>query len=216
MAHFLTLLEQNWPLAVLVAFLAAAAESVVVVGAFVPGTALLLALGTAAGLGLLPLWSLIASAIAGAILSDGLSYYFGRAHRDRLLQTWPFAANPKLITTGENFFTRFGWASIAIARFLPGVRAVIPVIAGTSGMKPLPFYLANIGSAVVWAPAHMLPAAAAGYGLGKANLFDTRTEIELALGVLVLIVVGFVVARWRKRVEIALIDAPTERGERRQ
>ncbi|MBU1306759.1 MAG: DedA family protein [Alphaproteobacteria bacterium] len=209
MSQLLTLLEQNWLLAVLVAFLAAAAESIVLVGALVPGTALLIALGAAAGLGLLPLWPLVVAAIVGAILSDGLSYYFGAKHRDKLLQTWPFAAYPRLITAGENFFRRYGWGSIAIARFLPGVRAIVPVVAGTSGMKPLPFYFANISSALVWAPLHILPAAAAGYGIGRANFLDTRTEIALALSILVLVCLSIVISRWRKAIDRTFVEDST-------
>lgn len=209
MTHLLNLLEHNWPLALLVAFLAAAAESIVVVGAFVPGTALLIALGTVAGLGLLPLWPLVAAAAAGAVLSDGLSYYVGRTHRDRLLSTWPFADHPRLIAAGERFFARYGWASIMIARFLPGVRAIVPVVAGTTGMRPGPFYLTNILSALVWAPAHILPAAAAGYGVGRINLLNLRTDIELLVGLLAIAIVAVLIDRWRRKAEKSLIDSPS-------
>tara|TARA_R110002020_G_scaffold25225_15_gene82162 strand:+ start:964 stop:1734 length:771 start_codon:yes stop_codon:yes gene_type:complete len=175
-------LEQNLALAVIVTFLAAASESLVVIGAFIPGTALILALGAAAGLGYLPLWPLIAAATIGAILGDGLSYWIGHSQRIRITAIWPFSSRPEILRIGEAYFTRYGWTGIAIARFLPGVRAIVPVVAGTSGMRPLPFYAANIGSAIVWAPVHILPAAFAGYGLGFINQINPQTEIELFIG----------------------------------
>lgn len=88
----------------------------------------------------------------------------------------------EILPIGEAFFTKYGWTGIAIARFLPGVRAIVPVVAGTSGMKPVPFYAANIASAIVWAPAHLLPAAFAGLGLGFINQISPQTEVELVIG----------------------------------
>lgn len=193
-------LEQNPTLAILVTFLAAASESLVVVGAFIPGTALILALGAAAGLGYLPIWPLLLAATAGAVLGDGLSYWIGHSQRGRISTIWPFSARPEILAVGEAFFTKYGWTGIAVARFLPGIRAIVPVVAGTSGMKPLPFYAANIGSALVWAPAHLLPAAFAGFGLSSLNRLDPRTEIELVIGLVVLALVVWGVRRARGRI----------------
>jgi membrane protein DedA with SNARE-associated domain len=193
-------LEQNLALAVIVTFVAAASESLVLIGAFIPGTALILALGAAAGLGYLPLWPLVMAAILGAILGDGLSYWIGHSQRHRISAIWPFSSRPEILRIGEAFFTRYGWTGIAIARFLPGVRAIVPVVAGTSGMRPLPFYAANIGSAIVWAPAHLVPAAFAGAGLGFINQISPQTEIELVIGAVVLALVYWGIHRARGRI----------------
>lgn len=192
-------LEQNPALAIIVTFLAAASESVIVIGAFIPGTALILALGAAAGLGYLPLWPLVVAAIIGAILGDGVSYWIGHSQRHRITAVWPFSSRPEILETGEAFFAKYGWTGIAIARFLPGVRAIVPVVAGTSGMRPLPFYAANIGSAIVWAPAHLLPAAVAGVGLGFINQISPQTEIELVIGAVVLALAYWGIHRARGR-----------------
>lgn len=145
-----------------IAFLVAAGESVVVVGAFVPGTPILLAIGAAGSLGHVSLTGVIVAAILGAVLGDGVSYWIGHRHRDRLLAGWPFAMRPALLARGQAFIARFGVPSVALARFLPGVRAVVPVVAGMFGMRPLPFYAANVASALVWAPVHILPGALVG------------------------------------------------------
>jgi membrane protein DedA with SNARE-associated domain len=183
---FVVFLQHNVSFAVFITLLAAASESLVLIGAFIPGTALILALGAASGLGYLPLWPLILAATIGAILGDGLSYWIGHAHRDRIAAVWPFSSRPEILKAGENFFGRYGWAGIALARFLPGVRAIVPVVAGTSGMRPLPFYAANVGSAIVWAPAHLLPASLAGSGIASASQLRPQDEIAIVGGALLL------------------------------
>ena len=43
------------------------------------------------------------------------------------------------------------------ARFVPPIRAFVPITAGALGMPPLRFYGVNIPAILVWAPAHVLP-----------------------------------------------------------
>lgn len=144
------------------AFLIAASESLVVVGALIPGTPILMAIGAAASLGHVSLSGVVVAATLGAIIGDGLSYWLGHRYRDRLLTSWPLASHPVLLARGVAFFRRWGALGIALARFLPGVRAVVPVVAGMFRMPPATFYLSNIASALVWAPVHILPGALVG------------------------------------------------------
>jgi membrane-associated phospholipid phosphatase len=46
---------------------------------------------------------------------------------------------------------------VFIGRFVGPVRALIPMVAGMLGMRPLQFTIANVTSAIGWAPAYMLP-----------------------------------------------------------
>ena len=181
---FLTaLIEHNQWLAVLAVFLLAASESLVVIGAFVPGTAIILGLSAAIGLGHLALWPVLIAATLGAIMGDGVSYWIGHRWRDGILTVWPLRQHQDLVDKSDSFFKRHGGKSILLARFTPGVRAVVPVLAGASGMSPERFFAANVLSAIVWAPAHILPGAAAGLGLGLAGHASLR--LVLLFGVLV-------------------------------
>lgn len=181
-------------LAVLAAFLLAASESVVVIGALIPGTAILLALSALIGLGHLPLWPILAAATLGAVAGDGLSYWIGHRHRARIAAMWPLSRYPGLLRNGQAFFDRHGGKSILIGRFTPGMRAIVPVIAGSSGMAPGRFYAANIGSALIWGPAHILPGAAAGLGLGIAGHASLRLA-GLALILAIAITAAILVLR---------------------
>lgn len=141
----------------LVTFIISAAESVAIIGTVVPGSLMMTAIGALAGAGVIPLWPTIIWAILGAIVGDGISYRIGYIFKDRLHNIWPFRAYPSLLESGERFFYRHGGTSVFIGRFVGPVRALVPLVAGMLGMSPLRFYIANILSAIGWAPAYMFP-----------------------------------------------------------
>ncbi|WP_136646508.1 bifunctional DedA family/phosphatase PAP2 family protein [Tabrizicola sp. YIM 78059] len=191
---FVAFIEQHANLAALIVFLLAASESIVVVGALIPGTAILLGLSAMIGLGHLPLWPVLIGATLGAIAGDALSWWVGHHWRDRIGVIWPFSRYPRLITDGQRFFNRHGGKSILIARFTPGVRAIVPVVAGASGMPAGRFFAANIGSALIWAPSHVLPGALAGMGLGLAGHVSARLLL-LVLGLILTVFLALLLLR---------------------
>lgn len=179
----------------LLIFLIALAESVAVIGLFIPGSPILIGVGAVVGLGHLPLWPMLVWATAGAIIGDGVSYELGRRYRDTILGTWPMSRYPGLITRGETFFRRHGGKSIALGRFLPMLRPMIPMVAGALGLRPGLFYAVNIASAIVWAPAHILGGAVLGASLGALGAVSGRLVAMLAvLAVTLWLLV--VVTRW--------------------
>ncbi|WP_246094167.1 MULTISPECIES: DedA family protein [Mesorhizobium] len=100
---------------------------------------------------------MLISAFLGAIVGDGLSFWLGYRYHREILQRWPLNRYPELIARSEAFFERHGGKSVFLARFTPGVRAFIPLVAGMLQMPARRFYYANIFSAFVWAPSHILP-----------------------------------------------------------
>ena len=57
----------------------------------------------------------------------------------------------------EAFFHRFGALAVFFARFVPPIRAFVPITAGALGMPPVRFYGVNIPAVFAWASAHVLP-----------------------------------------------------------
>ncbi len=150
-----------------VAFLASIIEAVAIVGTFLPGTVILMAVAgaaAAAGDSMVPFLLL---AILGAIIGDGLSYWLGRRFHGRMRLVWPFSRRPALLESAERFFRRYGVASVALCRFIPVLRSNVPLCAGMANMPPRLFFTANIASALVWAPAHIYPAQLAGLSLRR-------------------------------------------------
>jgi membrane protein DedA with SNARE-associated domain/membrane-associated phospholipid phosphatase len=177
-------LNTNPELAGLATFIISAAESVAIIGTIVPGSITMTAIGTLAGAGIIPLWGTIIWAILGAIVGDGISFWMGRYFGTRLHNIWPFKNNPNVLNQGEMFVRKYGVMSVFLGRFVGPVRALVPLVAGMFGMKPLQFYVANVISAIGWAPAYMLP----GIMLGAASL---ELPPDIALHVfLVLFIIG--------------------------
>ncbi|MGT2503406.1 DedA family protein [Bradyrhizobium guangxiense] len=144
-------------LAYLTLFLAALLEAVPVVGSVIPGSTIILALSALVPGGELMLpWVLLAAA-SGAVLGDGSAYLIGHRQQREILNTWPLTNYPRVVAESESFFHRFGTWAVFFARFVPPIRAFVPVTAGALGMAPARFYAVNIPAILVWAPAHVLP-----------------------------------------------------------
>ncbi len=173
-------------LALVLAFASAVLEAVVIVGALVPGTAVMMAVAGIAAKAGLPKLPFVLVAAAGAVAGDTFSYWIGRRFGGHLRGIWPFSRYPGVLERAERFFARFGAPSVAIARFVPGLRAAVPLVAGMAGMRLRPFLVADILAAIVWAPLHVVPAQFAGLAIGHMRLDDWRTDAAIA-GLLVLL-----------------------------
>ena len=181
--------HQGWAIAVM--FVTAFGESFAFVGLLFPGTALLIAAGALIKSGALPMLPIIVGAVVGAVLGDSVSFWLGRRFGGRLAQVWPFSRKPELLPSGIRFFERHGGKSVFIGRFFGPVRAVIPLAAGILQMPRYRFWIANIASALVWAPMLLFVGDIVGlageYLVGSANaaiiVFAAPTAFGIAAAV---------------------------------
>ncbi len=181
----------------LAAFVIAFAESVAVIGSIIPGSVTMTAIGILAGSGVLPIWSIVISAIIGAIMGDGLSYLAGYYFQDQIRRIWPFSRYPQILSKGETFFVKHGGKSVFFGRFVGPVRAIIPIVAGTLKLPPKRYFTASILSAIGWAPAYMLP----GILLGAISLeMPAHVATELILAVLLLLVALWIIVYLTKQI----------------
>jgi len=155
--HLIAFVSAHAWLAYLTLFLAALLEAVPVVGSVIPGSTIILALSALVPGGELKLsWVLLAAAL-GAVLGDGSAYWIGHRRQREILHSWPLTNYPRVVEQSESFFNRFGTWAVFFARFVPPIRAFVPVTAGALGMAPAKFYAVNIPAILAWAPAHVLP-----------------------------------------------------------
>ncbi|MBY4675684.1 bifunctional DedA family/phosphatase PAP2 family protein [Marinobacterium arenosum] len=145
--------------------LVALLESLLLVGLLVPGVALIASLSWLAGQQQLALPVLLGWGFVGAVLGDGISYWLGRHWAGSIASLALFRRHPRWLADGHRFFARYGGLSVLVGRFVGPVRPFIPFIAGSMAMPPLRFMLVNILSALLWAPAYLLP----GYWLGEQS-----------------------------------------------
>ncbi len=176
-------LHTNPQLAGLVTFLISAGESIAIIGTIVPGSVTMTAIGALVGAGIIPFWSILLWAILGAVVGDGISYWLGFHFKNRLNDLWPFKKHPHLLISGKKFFDKHGAKSVFIGRFVGPVRAIVPLIAGMLDVKPLRFTIANIASAIGWAPLYMLP----GILLGAASV---ELPSEIATRVILMLILS--------------------------
>jgi membrane protein DedA with SNARE-associated domain/membrane-associated phospholipid phosphatase len=165
-------------------------ECLAILGLLVPGTVFMTAIGTLIGIGILPFTSITLWAIAGAITGDVLSFWLGRHYHEHKATLALFRRYPKLFKKGDAFFNKHGGKSIFIGRFIGPVRAILPFIAGMVHMPYRQFLVADVISAILWAPIYMLP----GILLGQASQqLPPEVASKLILFVVLLLLVFWLI-----------------------
>lgn len=196
MATFQPYLEyfgQNPTWAIIIVFLIAFGEALLIIGLFVPSTAVLVGAGILIGSGHLDFWPVFAATSIGAILGDQLSYWAGRFYGQRLRVMWPLNLYPQLVERGEDFVRNHGGKSIALGRFVPGVKAVVPGIVGMLGMGQVFFLSVNVSSGLVWSIAHIAPGILLGQGLALAGELSGRLAFVLLVLIVILAIAGWLI-----------------------
>jgi membrane protein DedA with SNARE-associated domain len=109
------------------------------------------------------------------------------------------------IRIGQWLFLRYGGWFVFIARFLPFLRNMASVLAGTNAMAQLVFYVASGTAAIAWVMFYGLAA----YSFGEA-FADLASPAAIVLGVaaiLIVLAVPALILRFEKR-----LLAQAERG----
>jgi membrane protein DedA with SNARE-associated domain len=191
-------------LAYLTLFLAALLEAVPIVGSVIPGSTIIFALSALVPDGELRLEWVLAAAVAGALLGDGSAFWIGHRAQREILSAWPLANYPRVVAQSEAFFLRWGALAVFFARFVPPIRAFVPVTAGALGMSPPIFYAVNIPAILLWAPAHVLPGVLAvsalhryrGFAPHHAGFAKHYWILLVIGGALIVALVGWAIRRW--------------------
>jgi membrane protein DedA with SNARE-associated domain len=149
-------MHQSW--AATMAFLLAFGESLAFISLILPATVILLAIGGLLGASGIDFWPVWFAAGLGASIGYAVSYWIGLYFKDTIHLMWPFKTRPELLKQGREFFEKWGALGVFMGHFFGPVRAVVPVIAGTMAMKQIPFQIANVLSAFLWAAGVLAPA----------------------------------------------------------
>lgn len=187
------------------------AEAAILVGMVLPGETALLVAGVFCNqkYGTLSLPVMIIVAVMCAIGGDSVGYEFGRhfgpALRRSRLGRWVGEGRWRAV---DGFIHRHGGKAVLLGRLTALLRALMPSMAGMSGMRYRTFLLWNAIGGLIWAPGCVL----LGYAFATALdvVGETLTWAPLAiLGVLV-IVFGTLHLRRRKheRTELAALAEP--------
>lgn len=138
--------------------------------------------------------------ILSAVVGDNLGYWMGREFGRRAIERyghWIFVTPERLDVT-QQFVTRYGSMAVFVARFLPGLRFLAGPVAGITGLRPVPFIVANVLGASLYVPGAVAVGYAIGYGLGDYLTRAERTVGQVEHVVLIMVVcVTLVLLAWR-------------------
>jgi membrane-associated protein len=168
------------------------AETGLLVGFFLPGDTLLLAGGILVSTHHIhvPLWQFLVFAPIAAFIGNLVGYLIGnRAGPVVFDRPKSRMFKPEYVTRSQAFFDRFGWATVLVARFVPIVRTVVPVMAGVGRMRRVAFVVASAVGALLWTDGLLL----AGYWLGHLS-FVQRNEGKIDYVILVVVLLGLLPA----------------------
>ena len=196
------LLDFHGPLAYALVGGLAFAEAALLVGFFIPGETAVVVGGVLAGLGKVNLPVMMMVVVACAIAGDSVGFEVGRHGGPWLLGRWPLKGNLGVRKTLA-MLERFGGPAVFLGRFLAFARAVIPGLAGMSGLRYRVFLLYNASGGLIWGVGYTL----LGYLVGnsfESVLKRAGTYSALVVGGLVVLAVAVHLAlRRRERRKLA-------------
>ena len=140
-----------------IVFVLAFGESLAFVSLLLPATVVLVGVGALVGASGIAFWPIWGAAAAGAIVGDWVSFWLGYHFKDAVGRMWPLSRHPDWLPQGQAIFEKWGAVGVFFGRFFGPLRCVMPIVAGICAMPQLPFQVANITSAVVWATGVLAP-----------------------------------------------------------
>ena len=177
-------------------FLVVFAESAILLDLVVPGEVGLVLAGTAAEQNGTSLVLVIVAATLGATAGDSLGYVVGRRFGPALVTRWRWTRRlePSL-ERARDHYARRGGVTVAVARWIGALRAVVPVVAGAAALTYRRFLAWSLPSAAAWSAV----VASLGFAFGDdvVELVD-RVGLGVSL-VAVAVVVGAVWYARRRR-----------------
>lgn len=172
-------------------FLVIFCETGLVVTPFLPGDSLLFLAGALAArpeTGLNP-HLLVVLLVVAAVAGDAVNYLVGKYFGQKLF------ANPDSkifrqshLQKTHDFFERYGGKTIVIARFIPVVRTLAPLVAGMARMNYRRFALYNVTGGILWVVFFIY----AGFAIGNLPWVQAHLKL-LILGIMIISVMPAVI-----------------------
>lgn len=124
-------------------------------GVPIPEDITLVSGGVISGLGYTNVhWMLVVSML-GVLVGDSTMYWLGRIYGEKILK-FPLIKNvatPERFATVQERFEKQGWKLLFMARFLPGLRAVVYLVSGiTRKVSFTQFLLVDFFAAIISVP----------------------------------------------------------------
>ena len=116
----------------------------------------------------LNLVEVVVGAFLAAVVGAQLGYALGHRYGTRLFKPDARLFKTEYLEQAEDFFTRRGPRAVVLARFIPFVRTIVPMLAGAGKMPLRKYTTANVIGAALWA----VGVSMLGFWLGKSINID--------------------------------------------
>jgi membrane-associated protein len=171
-------------------------EAAILVGMVLPGETALLVAGVFCQRGTLNLGLMIVIAVLCAVAGDSVGYEFGKKFgpplRRSRLGRW---VGEHRWAKVDGFLHRHGGKAVLLGRLTALLRALMPSMAGMSGMRYRTFLLWNAVGGLIWAPSCVL----LGYAFSTSLSAVGQTLTWAPLAILAVGLAAYVVLHLRKR-----------------
>ena len=188
-------------LVLLLVFAFPALEASAFVGFVFPGEIAVILGGVAASRGTVPLWAVIAAAVAGAIIGDSVGYLVGRRWGAHLLHgtlgRLPVIGThlDKHLDSARAYVQRRKGSAVFFGRFTAALRVLVPGLAGMSEVHYPTFLVYNVAGGALWGSGF----AVLGYLAGASYHRVQQIAGQAGLVLLGLIVAGLIASRLLRR-----------------
>jgi membrane protein DedA with SNARE-associated domain len=159
------------------------AEDALFVGFVLPGETLAIIGGVTASLGHTAYWFVLVLVVVAAIVGDSVGYEVGRLFGPRVMGLKVLERRRERLESAQDFLRRRGGSAVFLGRWTAFFRAVMPALAGLSGMRYRVFLPWNAVGGIVWGAT----AVTAGYLAG-----ESYAKVEKWLGRGAGVVIGLV------------------------
>lgn len=161
-------------------------EDAVFVGFVVPGETAAVLGGVTARLGHTHLAYVLLVVVVAAVVGDSVGYEVGKHLGPRILDHRAFARHRARLDSAQGYLRDKGGLAVFLGRWTAFFRAVMPALAGMSGMPYRRFLLWNAIGGVTWGTAVVLLGYLAGLGYERfASRFGEASAVVVVLVALV-------------------------------
>jgi membrane-associated protein len=140
----------------------------------------------------------VVGSFVAAIAGAQLGYALGHRYHTRLFKPHARLFKSEYLERAQVFFDKRGPRAVVLARFIPFVRTIVPMLAGAGRMTLRSFAIANVVGAAIWAVGVSL----LGYWLGSSIDIDRYLYPIIAVIIVLSLIPPFLEYRRHKRSQV--------------
>jgi membrane protein DedA with SNARE-associated domain len=175
------------------------AEDALFVGFVLPGETLAIIGGVTASLGHTSYWFVLLVVALAAIVGDSVGYEVGRLFGPRVMGLKVLRRRRERLESAQDFLRRRGGSAVFLGRWTAFFRAVMPALAGLSGMRYRIFLPWNAVGGIAWGATAVTAGYLAGQSYARVEKWLGRGAAAVIGLVLLVALVVWLVRRRRQR-----------------